>query len=366
MGEHISSWFKRNWIHVLVWSIFIAYEIGVVGLVLGTFSNPINYASHYIIIISFFYFNAHKLLPWALTKEINTFWLLPLSLAISISIYILANYELDILLTKNHLVETATPIVLDTNYILKILYRSVYILGFSVAYFFLINYLRERQLTERMHNEHLERLIEEEKMKRSLAKAQNDFLKAQINPHFLFNTLDYIFHTISEVSHDGADAVMTLSEMMRYAVDSTDVDDAVLLGDELEQVNKLIYIYQLRKNMELKIMTYFSDEVMALRIIPLVVLTLVENIFKHGNVNHPDLPILISVVLAEKKLCIETRNAINLKPKIGGTNAGMNNIKERLLFAYGDEITFNFGQEDQLFYTKITIPIGFLHSSPKD
>ncbi|WP_165456479.1 sensor histidine kinase [Pedobacter kyonggii] len=367
MKKTISAGFKGFWIHILIWFLFICYEVVAVGLMVGAFGHPVNYISHYLITIGVFYLSALLVLPFAFKLKAHMLWRAPLGVALLFLIFLLANYYTDLLMIDWHFANRSEGFSLTWAYSSKILYRWIYVFGFSAAYFFLKNYLVERDRAEEMEKQRLERVIEEERIKQALSKAQNDFLKAQINPHFLFNTLDFIYHSISELSQEASQAVMTLSEMMRYAVDSGDLDDTVSLGEEIEQIEKLIYLYQLRKNMELKVMSYFSDQAMGLRFIPLVLLTLVENIFKHGDVGHALHEIRIIAVVEDGELVIETSNAVNLiRSGAGGTNAGLKNIGQRLRFAYGNDIGFHFGREGELFVTRIAVPVSrILHQGER-
>ena len=357
MKKTISAWFGEYWMHILIWSIFISYEVIAIGLLVGDFGHPVNYISHYILTIGMFYLSALVILPVGLKDRNAVIWKLPLGVMFLFVSFLLTNFAVDLVMIHYKFAIRAEGFNLSRSYTGKILYRWVYVFGLSTAYFFLRGFIAERARTAAMEKQRLEKLIEEEKMKRSLSKAQNDFLKAQINPHFLFNTLDFIYHSVSELSHDASEAVMTLSEMMRYAVDSGELEETVVLGAEVEQVEKLIYLYQLRKEMGIPVMTYFADEVMELHFIPLILLTLVENIFKHGNVSPDSAEIQISAVVENEELVIETSNGVNLRPKPASSGAGLRNIRDRLRFAYGADVNFQSKLVGDLFKVRIAIPL---------
>jgi len=357
MNKSISGWFKKNATHFLVWSVYMTYEIILVGLVVGKFGYPIAYITHYILIILFFYGFSNYFLPWALSKKQAAIWRVPLMLIVIISVYIFLNFELDRALLIFDVAPIKAVMKITWNYTNQIILRAVYILGFSTAYYFLYNYVKQRNLNENLEMQRLHLQIEEEKMKRALSKSQNDFLKAQINPHFLFNTLDYVYQNVHFDSPEAGEAIMALSAMMRYAVDANESDEYIRLGDEMEQVDKLIYLYQLRKNMELPIITDFSDEAMEIRFIPLVLMTLVENIFKHGNVADTETGIFISVRIEEENLVLETLNALNIQRNANSTHSGLKNIRQRLQFAYGKDIICQFSESAGKFQALITIPL---------
>lgn len=357
MNKSISQWFKKNQIHILVWSLFIAYEIGVIGLYVGKFGHPISYLSHYILIIILFYSHAGFFLKWALGKKIESIWRLPIILFLTIPAYIILNFYLDKLLMHYNIAPANSVEVLNWRYAGQVIYRCIYILGFSTAYYFLDTYLNERTLKEALVKERLHLIIDQERMQRALSKAHNDFLKAQINPHFLFNTLDYVYQNISINSPQAAEAILTLSDMMRYAVDNSEQKDFILLGEEIEQIEKLVYLYQLRKNMELNIIIDLVEEVKEIPFIPLILITLVENIFKHGDVSDQDVGIFISVRTENQFLILETLNAINHRPKPTSLNSGLKNVKERLNFAYGTDATACFETVQNTFVSKIVVPL---------
>ncbi|WP_084153154.1 sensor histidine kinase [Pedobacter jeongneungensis] len=361
MNKSISRWIYKNRIHLLVWSLFMIYEIGVIGLYVGKFGHPVSYLSHYILIILLFYTHSNILLKWALANNIKSIWRLPLILTFAVSVYIVSNFYLDQLLMYYKIAPANSVAVLNWRYAFQVIYRCIYILGFSTAYYFLATYLRERNLKEGLEKERLLLIINQERMQRALSKAHNDFLKAQINPHFLFNTLDYVYQNISINSPNASEAILTLSDMMRYAVDNNEQKEFILLGEEVEQVEKLVYLYQLRKNMELNIIIDISDEVKKTPFIPLVLITLVENVFKHGNVSNQEIGIYISARIEESNIVLETINALNLKPKSSTSlNSGLKNIRERLHFAYGHEVNASFRTVGDTFVSKIAIPLNII------
>ncbi|MFC3561120.1 sensor histidine kinase [Pedobacter jamesrossensis] len=357
MNKSISAWFKRRWLHILVWALFIAYEILVIWGMQGTFSTPLNYAVHYFLLIGWFYLAAEYVYPWSLKYLLSAFWRVPLALVALFMLFLLANFAVDYLLIHYGFLEGRAEPKLNGIYTSRILYRWVYVFGISVAYYFMMNFIKQKNISTALEERRLHLIIEDERTKRALSKAHNDFLKVQINPHFLFNTLDFVYHNVNVHSPEAGDAIIKLSEMMRYAVDSSEQDDFILLSDEIEQVEKLVYLYQLRKNMELNIVLDFAEEARALRFIPLVLMTLVENIFKHGNVADEQVGVQVYVAVEHDHLVIETFNALNIGFKSNSNHSGLRNINERLRFAYGQQVKTSFGIEGNIFNAKIMVPV---------
>nr|WP_237488179.1 sensor histidine kinase [Hufsiella ginkgonis] len=222
----------------------------------------------------------------------------------------------------------------------------------------MITYNKEKRRAEELERIRLNNIINQQRTEHELSKAQNAFLKAQINPHFLFNTLDFVYHKVNTLSLAASDAIITLAEMMRYAIDSDKKGDFVVLSEEIEQVENLLHLYQLRKNNELAIRFEHTPEVGGLEIIPLVLLTLVENIFKHGDLNSPGHEALIEVYRDDNYLHLNTSNLIGHKHNPDIPHTGLDNIERRLGYTYGDLKRFSYGAGDDNYFTvSVSIPL---------
>jgi two-component system LytT family sensor kinase len=346
---------------MLIWIVFILYESLTIGWLLGVFGNPITYVAHYVIIISLFYLHADWSLPWALKNNKTILWKLPFILVLEIALFILISFFTDKILIFDHVLINKGPLFLSFQYSLKTLFRDLYFIGFATGYFFLITYNKEKRKTNELEKQRLNDIIYRQKSEQELTKAQNAFLKAQINPHFLFNTLDFIYHNIVSLSPTAADTVITLAEMMRYAIDSDKMGDFIPLGDEIDQVENLLYLNQIRKNHGLGFQLQYEKDVRQIHLIPLVLLTMVENIFKHGNLTEHGHDALVHIYLKDGALFIETNNLIDNKKKAAGNHMGLSNIQHRLKYAYGDNITFNYhADESNHFKVQLGIPFSKL------
>ncbi len=353
-------WVRKKWIHIIIWTLFIFYETVVVGLVFGIYGRPLTYTVHYLSIICYFYMIAEFGLPWCLTGKKLIPLKIPVFFIMAIGAYIYLNFLTDVLLIRLHYITHIKSVELDEKFMLKELYRCIYFTAFSTAYYFLMNYIRERRKSTLLEEQRLNNIIKEEQMARILSIAQNDYLKAQINPHFLFNTLDFVYHNVVKCSSVAAEVIISLSDMMRYAIASSDSNEYILLGDEISQIEKLIHIYRLRSSEQLNIRTRFDRDAMELRFLPLVLLTMVENIFKHGNSYDESFPARISVLCSNGILTIETLNKIGYNKGENNGNNGLNNIIKRLKFTFGDRVSFHHGPENNFYRVSINIPISIL------
>lgn len=357
MIKRIKNWLYNHRVHFWAWALFIFYECAVVCLL---FDNPgafWAFVIHYALIIFFFYLHAHVVLPWSLKKKDNILWRLILSISIELIIFVLCYYSGDKFLMNEHIHLVNGIPHLDYTYSIRNIYREVYYLGYASAYYFLTTFVKERKRAEDIERQRLNEIINRQKIEQELTRAQNAFLKAQINPHFLFNTLDFIYHNVSELSPRAADAIITLSEMMRYAIDADKMGEFILIGDEIEQVQNLQYLNQLRKTEDMPLKLIYSDDVYNIRFIPLVLLTLTENIFKHGNLNNGQEAIM-EIYIEKDQFVIKTDNVSNRqKPNISHLT-GLVNIGQRLKYAYGDSVYFHYHQDaDGHFRLIIKVPV---------
>lgn len=363
MKEIIKNWSYKYRLHLLIWALFIFYETVVIGLVFSVFGHPLTYITHYAAIFLLFYLHAGFFLPWSLKEKRAAFWKLPLVLLLEITGYIIISFLIDKLLIMIRVMPFPRKFELSYLYSLRTLYRGVYFLGFSTGYYFLLTYNKEKKKTNELEKQHLKDIIDNQKAEQELTKAQNAFLKAQINPHFLFNTLDFIYHNIDASSPVAADAIITLSEMMRYAVDSDKMGDFVRLGDEIDQAQNLLYLSQIRKTGALGFRLQYKEEILEITLIPLVLLTLIENVFKHGNLNEPGHEAVVNLYIEKQAFHIVTDNLIKYQPSKKGHHTGLTNIQKRLTYAYGDEVEFTYHTDDQNhFRLHLRIPLKRLNA----
>jgi len=202
------------------------------------------------------------------------------------------------------------------------------------------------------------RVLEAQKLQleTQISQANFNFLKAQINPHFLHNTLNFLYAKSLPYSEELSEGILTLSDIMRYALSKGNQRDGKApLKDEIEHVQNVIKISQLRYSNQLKVNFEVSGEVNGAMIIPFVLITLVENAFMHGDLKKPDYPIDIKLDVKGNKLYFYCRNKKRSGPKQLSTGLGLDNIKKRLDLAYGDQYKFIVKDEPEFYTTELTI-----------
>lgn len=226
------------------------------------------------------------------------------------------------------------------------------------AFFFIGISLLISYLTYLRDEKKQRKVLEEQKMQLEVEKSQANFnfLKAQINPHFLHNTLNFFYAKALPLSAELSEGILTLSDIMRYALSEGNARDGKApLKDEIEHVRNVIKIQQLRFNNKLKVNFDVEGVINGATIIPFVLITLVENAFKHGDLKNPDNPIDIKLQVDNNKLYFSCRNKKKIGPKELSTGIGLDNIKKRLDLAYRNNYRFNVKDEVDFYTIELTI-----------
>jgi len=234
-------------------------------------------------------------------------------------------------------------------YIVSFIVSSVFFTGISLLLAYLNN-LRDEQKQRKV--------LEAQKMQLEVDKSQANFkfLKSQINPHFLHNTLNFLYAKSLPYSAELSEGILTLSDIMRYALnEAAGSDDKAPLKDEIEHVRNVIKINQLRFSNNLNVNFEVQGVVNGAEIIPFVLITIVENAFKHGDLQKPDQPIIIKLVIEHSRLFFYCRNKKKSGPKEISTGLGLDNIRNRLDFAYGKNYKLLIKDEAEFYTTELTI-----------
>ena len=183
------------------------------------------------------------------------------------------------------------------------------------------------------------------------------FLKSQINPHFLFNTLNNI-HTLAYKKSDLApDSIMQLSELMRYMIYESDVE-FVPLDKEIVHLRSFIDLQTLRFKSENIVDIQVNGDSSRHEVAPLLLLPFVENAFKHGSNLNRDAAIRINLDCKKDGIHFEVINDFNHSAAIEKDNTGgigLENIRRRLELIYKDKYTFDIDGTSGTYHTRLSI-----------
>lgn len=188
-------------------------------------------------------------------------------------------------------------------------------------------------------------------------EAQLQFLRAQINPHFLFNTLNNIYSLAVVKSDKTAGMVLQLSNLLRYVIYESQAEQ-VPLTNEINQIKQFIHLFQMRSEEELDI-RFNTDGVDDTHLLePMILIPIVENCFKHCDFETNEKAFVrIELRVVENGLHFSTVNSKNdsdqQKDDVGGV--GLENIRKRLNLKYGDRYELNIINQPVQFKVQFTL-----------
>ena len=211
-----------------------------------------------------------------------------------------------------------------------------------------------RVISQWLHSEQRNKEIATEKL-----QAELSFLKAQINPHFLFNTLNNIYALASDKSEKTAPAVMKLSNIMRYVLTEAR-NDMVPLEKEIQFTTNYIELQKMRLTDRSSIDFTVKGDPTGRHIAPLLLLPFVENAFKYGVSTREPSPIRILLEIKDNSLYFSINNHkhINTTLKVSdNTGIGINNARRRLDLLYDDRHQLTIGDQANEFTVQLNIQV---------
>ena len=182
-------------------------------------------------------------------------------------------------------------------------------------------------------------------------------LRSQVNPHFLFNTLNNIYSLVYKKSDDAPEAVMKLSSIMRYMLyDAT--SDKVLLEKEVEYLKSFIELQKLRLRQQDFIEINIHGQAGEKTIAPMLLIAFVENAFKHASKSSPTPGIRINLFIEEDQFRFTVANYIRKSSDPGGDpngGIGLHNIQRRLDLLYPGKHSLVITEDQDIFTVKLII-----------
>lgn len=201
------------------------------------------------------------------------------------------------------------------------------------------------------------RISEERAVRAEAEKAQAElsFLKAQINPHFLFNTLNNIYSLAIVQNPHTADSILKLSNIMRYVTDDIR-EDFVPLEHEIECMKDYIDLQRLRLGSKMQVHFEVSGNPIGRTIVPLVLMTFIENVFKYGISSHEPSEILIGLDIKADSIEFHCRNRVH-RNGVNETRKGVGiaNTRERLQHLYPGRHDLQIREENGFFTVDLSI-----------
>lgn len=312
---------RKRWIlHVVFWLVILL----IYGIFYGRRNSNYFQTLFFVgllmpVVVGTTYFFNYYLIPRFLILGRYGFFILYSFYAILTALFLSMLVALLTFLIMAELrVQNMSPASVDIFFLLASLLMVVF---FGVAIKMLLHWRESKE--------------EYQKLMRDKVEAELKFLKVQLNPHFLFNTLNNLYYLTTEKSDKAPQAILQLSEILDYVMHSSKAV-FVPLEMELKQVQNYIALELLRYEDRVQITTQFSGDLNKYEIGPMVLITLIENAFKHGVMPLAGKAWINFIVEGkENDLFISISNsASSTKP---GNGIGLENLRSQLHHLYKDE-----------------------------
>lgn len=342
-------------IHVGSWILFIAYEVGV-SWYFGDHSSVLEFASFYLIDIILFYLNAHFVFNrHTPPKSFSGFILLMVAILGELALYTFLSGALNNAFKPIAGIEIFTSIPFSV--VVMSIWRGIYFLGLSIAYWAVSRTIKVVKAAQKAELLKLKSLREKERLENEIIKLQNAYLEARINPHFLFNTLNFIFNQVEEGNPDASKNILLLSEIMHYSLRSLETDGKVPLSREIDHIKRYIELNKSRFDNKLYLKEQIEEVSSGdIRVPPLLLLTFVENVFKHGDLTDKAAPGLIRIAFEDDQLLLYTKNKKNKSRNDQREHLGIINASRRLKNYYAsDDVDLKIEETENEFILSLKI-----------
>lgn len=344
---------STTYYHIVAWALFITYEVSLSAAIRESFNRLSDYILHYLLYILLFYVHCYLVLGNTSLKKVKDYFRLLIFLLLELACYYGCN-----VLINDYLVSSGSPVnVIDTSsrlFHLATFYRFIYIAAFSTAFRIAINLIKSHKKNLEFITETLIHEREKESLRTELVSAELSFLRSQINPHFLFNSLNSVYNRIRKNDPHSAEYVMALADLMKYALQPQDAEDKVPVESELEHISNYMKLQQMRYATDIDFNISIDDK--ELKIIPLLLITMVENVFQHGDLKNEQSRPVIEITVSGGELVLQTKNLIR-KDHRPGNGLGMANIRKRLELQYKNRYILEYSADQNTFNLKLVIKL---------
>lgn len=320
-------------LHTFIWAIilFLFMYMGTNGKIV--YRTIVVFVYFGLINIVLFYINYLLILPAFLDKKKYLWCATAMFILVIISAFIkcgLAYYFYDIVIRR----EGGKHIMDFWDYCFSAAFVSCFFIFLSTALKFMQDWF---------NNEKIKSQLENEKLIAELA-----FLKSQINPHFLFNSLNNIYSLAYQKAEKTPEAILKLSEIMRYMLYESNVDK-VPLSDEIRYLENYIELQKLRFKDKPCVKFEINGDPEGQKVTPLVLISFVENAFKHGLATDTDNPITIILNITSDKLFFQVVNKKSNLNKDDTGGIGLKNVQRRLDLIYKNHYRLNIDDTNDIY-----------------
>ncbi len=328
--------------HVLFWAAIYLLWVVVFRNYSVALTKTMTIEFCYLIFITADYYAlSNFIIPEFLFKKKYPLFVIAIIITIGVSAWLRALVSVQMNLHFFH----AVPIGFGELYVNSVFNISIWVLVITVG----------KMLIDRMQTQQQLELLEKERIKNEL-----DYLKAQINPHALFNSLNTIYGHIDKSNQTARNILLQFSELLRYQLYDCG-EEKVALEKEITYIKNYAAFQRLRKDERLLITLEVDDIERGLTIAPLLLVTLIENAFKFVS-NYADKENKIIIKIYTKDMVLHS-SFINTKEPlqsiVNGNSGGIGiiNLKRRLELLYNKKHQFAIHNENDHYETALNIDL---------
>ena len=330
--------------HVLFWLGYFMFNLIRWGSYFDDYwysfkSNLVEFPIHIIVV----YFNVYYLIPKLILRK--RYWTYLFSLTMMLALVYLVRTGLNYILVTEAIWPEAenTGSFLQLNHIIAVVLGELYVVTFVSAIKLLIDWSIEKQ-----RNEDLAKLQLSTELK---------YLRTQIQPHFFFNTLNNLYALTLIKSDNAPQLVIKISDMMEYVLYEVNSTKAGL-WEEINYINNFIDISRLRFNESIECETNITGDIEDVEVPPLLLLTFIENCFKHGLRDSDKVKVTMSFEVVKDYLEFTLVNSFNPESNISNEDGiGIVNTKRRLNLLFANNYVLDSTIKDNMYHLFLKIPI---------
>lgn len=335
---------KRIWqflVHLFLWALF--YGLILSPFIYGFRAMPSDLPTRLLLATVLFYFNYFYLVPKLLLKTRTGTYMITMLLLI-----VLITLLVDIGFVQQPPEDFRTEIRPRSNGS----FRGQSVMPLIIVIIPIVVSAMLRIYVEWRRNEDLRKQVENEKVRSEL-----QFLKTQLNPHFLFNSLNTIYSLSEKKSPYTSEAIISLSELMRYMLYETN-KDFVPLGKELEYIKNYVQLQRLRLADSENVVLRISGEDRGKLIPPLLFISFIENAFKYGTNYKGQTNVKINLLIKKESIHMYVMNAIGVfREKSKSSGVGLENIKNRLSLLYPESHNLLVKNDKKSYTVSLTLDL---------
>ncbi|MEP1487354.1 MAG: histidine kinase [Algibacter sp.] len=332
-------------LHSVFWCAVLLFYTYFFGFDSNDFSYVLSFSLFLMpITIATTYVSIYKLIPdYLITKRYFQFGLYSLYTVIISTYLILLSVFFGLVYLSNFKYTNMAPISRNLVFVAIAVYLVVIIVS---AFKLLKLNLKHTEKTKKLETKILETQLK-------LKEQELNYLKMQIHPHFLFNTLNTLYGFALQKAEETPEMILKLSNLLDYLLYQVD-KPFVFLSSEINHIKDYIELEKMRFNDTLNISFTTNELIEDVEVPPMLLIPFIENSFKHGTIKAGRLDIKICLYSENKTIKFRIENT-NTKSQISEKGIGLENIKKRLELLYKNNYNLSITNENETFIVNLEL-----------